>query len=158
MLVNSIKIYHPYGTIGFLPWQSAQYNTIGYGESPLANQLFDSAKQIKTFTEGTDENSSDVIAIREHIRTSSRAVILGFAFHELNMDLLCPNSSWLVDKEKSYGKTIIFSTAHGISNHNIQAIKRRLSNDFFAKHENIYIDGMTCNELFDEYSHSLRFA
>lgn len=159
MLVNSIEIYHPYGTVGLLPWQTDEYNAIKYGESsPLANQLFDSAKKIKTFTESTDDNSCDVIAIRDHIRTSPRVVCLGFAFHELNMDLLCPNSPCPVDGEKTFGNKIIFSTAHGMSSHNTRAIKRRLSNEFLAKHENIYIDGMKCNELFDEYSHSLRFA
>lgn len=159
MLVNSIQIYHPYGTVGFLPWQTTEYNAIRYGESPLANQLLDSAKKIKTFTQSTDENSSDVIAIREHIRTSPRAIFLGFAFHELNMDLLCQNNSlYPVDGENTFGNKIIFSTAHGMSSHNTQVVRRRLSSEFLVKNANIHIYDMTCNELFDEYSHSLRFV
>jgi hypothetical protein len=32
-LVNGIAIYHPYGTVGLLPWQANNQNQISYGQS-----------------------------------------------------------------------------------------------------------------------------
>ncbi len=86
-LVRDIKIYHPYGTVGKLPWDERS-NAIGFGEEPYPGQLIDLADQIRTFTEGTDPTSSDIEAIRRGMAESQIIIFLGFAFHRLNLQLI----------------------------------------------------------------------
>lgn len=89
-LVKSIVIYHPYGSVGFLPWEGVGH-AVDFGKDPSALQLVILANGIKTFTEGTDPNSSEILAIREQILRTTRLVFMGFAFHDLNMSLITPD-------------------------------------------------------------------
>lgn len=112
-LVKGIEIYHPYGTVGSLHWQSKD-NSIGYGEEPSHGQLLQLAKQIKTFTEGAE--SGDMQSIHSLMVSSPRIVFLGFAFHERNMELLLPKSA-----AKPAAK-YIYGTAYGMSDDSTDSI------------------------------------
>ncbi len=66
-LVSVIKIFHPYGTVGTLPWSLHQHQVwplhqhpVPFRDEPAALDLVRLAGQIKTFTEGTDPEASDV--------------------------------------------------------------------------------------------------
>lgn len=73
VLLNKLKIYHPYGVVGYLPWQESldgDYfgkDKIDFGHEPTSDHLLDLASQIRTFTEGTDPTSSEITASRELI-------------------------------------------------------------------------------------------
>ena len=69
--------------VGSLPWQTRN-NSIDFGETPDPNTLLSIADSIKTFTEGTDPDSSDIAQIRKNIKETNRIVFMGFAFHKLN--------------------------------------------------------------------------
>ncbi|MDQ3773980.1 MAG: hypothetical protein M3461_06240 [Pseudomonadota bacterium] len=111
LLFQSLEIYHPYGTVGALPWHS-RTDAVDFGATLDANELLNLRGRIKTFTEGTDPASSEVTAIQANTRASSTLVFLGFAFHPMNLDLLMP-----LPKESS-GETAterkVFATAVGI--------------------------------------------
>ncbi|HEY7241154.1 MAG TPA: hypothetical protein VH600_18415, partial [Burkholderiales bacterium] len=116
-LVKKMRIFHPYGSVGGLPWYGGT-NTSDFGyDPPRASDLLKLAKGIKTFTEGTDPSSSDIADIRARVIAAERLVFLGFAFHPLNLELL-----W--DKERQPGIAIIkcFATGKGISQSDVQAI------------------------------------
>ena len=88
-IVQGITIFHPYGTVGEYPFSLSSYPAgTAFGADPEAQRLVHVAEGIKTFTEGTDDENSDIIAIRRHIVEASRLVFLGFAFHPINMELL----------------------------------------------------------------------
>ena len=62
-LVNTMKIYHPYGKVGSLPWTNGAAQ-MEFGGEPSAQHLMRLAEQIKTFTEGTNPEASDLLENR----------------------------------------------------------------------------------------------
>ena len=145
-LVNGIKIYHPYGVVGRLPWQGG--TSIEFGEKPQPSLLLELAGQIKTFTEGTDPSSSEINAIHDSVFEAATIVFLGFAFHKLNMELMS-TSTRLPDTAVT---TVYFGTAQGISSSDCSIIKSDLNKFKFSNHEEIHIDVyLDCARLFKEY-------
>lgn len=154
-ILKHLEIYHPYGTVGSLPWM-AKSNTIGFGAPLNSQQLLKLAGQIRTFTEGTDESSSEVLAIRSNMTASTRLIFLGFAFHPLNMELLLPSTTAPSAYESN---RIIFATAHGISKSDAYAISGEFKNKVGLNADNIHIrNDLTCNQLFQEYRRGMSFV
>lgn len=154
-LVQRLEIYHPYGTVGSLPWLN-QSNAIDYGDTPHSKQLLGLASQIKTYTEGTDQSLSAVNAIRSHMKSSDNLVFLGFAFHPLNIDLLLPSAT---SEKPLMGRQRVFGTAHGISRSNTESIGAGFAAMGILFMNNIQIrNDLTCSQLFHEYRRSLSFA
>lgn len=145
-LLQSLKIYHPYGTVGTLPWLSTS-NAIEFGATPEPEELLRLAGEIKTFTEGTDPSSSEIDDIRISMSTAHRIVFLGFAFHRMNIDLLLPISP---PPESSYAR-YVFATAKGISTSDVQDIGGELTRRTSISLHDIKIRDVTCSELFHEY-------
>jgi hypothetical protein len=154
-LVKKIQIYHPYGTVGALPWYGGEH-TITFGGETNPKQLLDLAGQIKTFTEGTDPNSSEVTEIRRRFTESQIVLFLGFAYHKLNLDLIRPPSS---DRHPAIEKVRYFGTAKGISDSDCGVICSDLRKLAGARREKIMIrNDLTCGELFKEYWRSLSLS
>ena len=91
-LIKQINIYHPYGNVGTLPWDNS-VDSIQFGSDVNAQKLVKLAKNIKTFTEGTDPEFSQITEIHSQVELASRVVFLGFAFHKLNIELITPKYS-----------------------------------------------------------------
>ena len=152
-LVSSIKLYHPYGTIGSLPW-SDDHIKVGFGKQEYYMEIGDLANQIKTFTEGNDPESSDVMAIRKDVTEADRLIFLGFAYHRQNVDLLKSD-----EKLGSNSTARCWGTAHGISDDDRRVIKqdiRKLYGD--GSPEVMKIKNLTCRELLETYSRDLAFV
>lgn len=148
-LVNGIEIYHPYGKVGHLPWQKGN-ESINFGAEPNVRLLLSISKQIRTFTEGTDPNSSKISDIRWQVESSEKVIFLGFAFHKLNMELLKPDLGATPGGRR--GKC--FATAKGISDHDCEIIDLELRK--LKSLEDVYIrNSLSCVELFQEYERSL---
>ena len=156
-LFQDFKIFHPYGTVGSLPWdRSSDTDAIEFGDTPHAKQLLGLASQIKTFTEVIDDSSSDVNSIRLYMKTSPKLVFLGFAFHRMNIDLLLPNYTKPSDQPVPQR---IFATAYDISDGNAQAISDELAARCGITERNIHVRNRhKCSELFYEYSRRMSFA
>ena len=149
-LVNEIEIYHPYGVVGSLPWQSDQ--SVAFGAELHPQELLNLTHQIKTFTESTDPQSKEILAIRNNVNKADPIVFLGFAYHELNMKLLMPDSS-TPDLSKLRS---CFGTAKRISDHNCGMIKDQLKDFYKSKVDYVIINNkLDCNRLFEEYWRSL---
>ena len=150
-LLRGLEIYHPYGTVGTLPWLS-HAPPIAYGAKPNSNQLLNLATQIRTYTESIDE--AEINSVRSQMQTSPTLVFLGFAFHHLNMDLLLPP---FATEQATLGRHI-FATAHRISDSNTKAISAELEDRTGIIDRNIHVrNTLTCSLLFKEYSRSLSF-
>jgi len=149
-LVNQIEIYHPYGTVGTLPWQGS--HNVEFGAKPQSPTLLELADDIKTFTEGTDPNVSKIISIRKNVSEAENIVFLGFAFHDLNMTLLSPESI-----TPGYLRvTTCFGTAKGISDSDCEIIRNNLNNFSGNKISGMHINNkLDCTSLFKEYWRSL---
>lgn len=149
-LVNEIEIYHPYGVVGSLPWQSDQ--SVEFGAELHPQELLNLTHQIKTFTESTDPQSKEILAIRNNVNKADPIVFLGFAYHELNMKLLMPDSS-TPDLSKLRS---CFGTAKRISDHNCGMIKDQLKAFYKGNVDYLIINNkLDCNRLFEEYWRSL---
>lgn len=147
--VSQIEIYHPYGVVGALPWQDGI--SIQFGEDPHAGQLLDLASQIKTFTEGTDPQSSEINNLHKAIATADKIVFLGFAFIKQNMKLMKPNREMFNTKND----TAFFGTVYDVSDNDRGLILDELRH-FKEGHSNkVYFSDKKCALLFHDYGRSL---
>ncbi|NOR45909.1 MAG: hypothetical protein GQ534_10020 [Candidatus Delongbacteria bacterium] len=154
-LLKTLKIFHPYGIVGQLPFNSSDV-TFDFGANPSPTKLLQLANEIKTFTEGTDPNSSDIIEIRKNMAIANKVVFLGFAFHKLNIELIRPNLEF--NNEEHY--TECYGSAYGIPLQDHDVINNILSRYFEISNNNISLDipNSTCKDFFSNYMRSLSFA
>jgi hypothetical protein len=149
--LSRLRIYHPYGVVGSLPMLRSE-RPIGFGSEPTPGNLVTLAKGIRTFTEGTDPESSEIDTIRQTVHTCKRLVFLGFAFHRMNVDLLAPNPT----ESSTYGSLKVFGTAHGISTSDVELISADITNRLNLPLNNIFLrSDLKCADLFGEYWRSL---
>ena len=149
-LLKNLNIFHPYGTVGNLDWRSTE-KIANFGAVPQVDKLLELVSQIKTFTEGTDPESSEIKAIGESIRGANKVLFLGLAFRNLNLDLIRPV---LRDKERTR-RTSVFATAKGYSIHNRDIARDKLQGLCNCKPQRIFISNeLGCNELLTYYSES----
>ena len=148
-LVRKIEIYHPYGTVGSLPWYGGEFIS-EFGEEPSPPRLLDLSSQIRTFTEGTDPESSNILAIRNGVKNANIVMYLGFAYHRLNLDLIIPDDANTANEFHHFG------TAKGISHSDCSTITSEISNRFGAMEKFVAIrNDLSCAQLFREYWRSL---
>lgn len=153
-VLSKLKIFHPYGKVGDAPWERGT-STADFGANPGPQDLLDRAKSIKTFTESVDAESEEN-EIKKTITKAKKLIFLGFAFHPLNMKLLQPTSIPNVMK--------VYATACGISESDRKVISAELQgfisinqrNDHEKKYIEVNVVDKTCNQLFEEYSRSMR--
>jgi hypothetical protein len=151
-LISCINIYHPYGSVGSLPWlDNSDSYAMEFGDLPKRNQLLHLVDKVKTFAEGMDPNSSDILAIRKHMADAHRLVFMGFAFHKLNMQLIAPDT-------KSKGLRLkCYATTFGISRSDKEVIRKQIS----TLYNNALIDtkmaDRKCVTFFSEFWRSLAF-
>lgn len=148
-LLETLEIFHPYGTVGSLPWQEAQ-GAIPFGShTQSGDRLLTLAAQIKTFTERL-EDAPTLSAMRRLVCDAQAIVFLGFAFHPQNLELIDP------DRETNVRN--IFATTKGISDSDCPVVKGQLEELIHKKKTatNFHMkNGLTCSELFSEYWRSL---
>ena len=153
-LVNGMAIFHPYGMVGSLPWSDGTAY-MEFGGEPNSEKLVGLAEQIKTFTEGTDPEASDIIEIRKRVAEASTLVFLGFAYHRQNLKLLAQPSERR-DNERSAINT--YGTTVDISSADLEVISSKLLELYNASllpNEN---RNLTCQELFNTYRQTLSFV
>lgn len=134
-LVNGINIYHPYGNVGALPWQASE--AVGFGVEPGSKQLLMLPQRIKTFAEGTDPESSEVLEIKKRVGQADKIVFMGFAFHKLNMNLISPaGTEFHTGRPKQ-----CFATTFGVSDSDTEVVVTQIREKFipagFVKTENL---------------------
>lgn len=146
-----MTIFHPYGSVGS-PNEWGTQKGVDFGKKPDADDLINLAKQIKTFTEGTNADASNIVELREHVRTAPRVVFLGFAYHPMNIDLLAPKAPHHNELNQE-----VYGSALAISDSNTAQITALLTNRFGASSVLLRND-LTCAGLLKEYRHSLSMA
>lgn len=153
-LMSNLDIYHPYGIVGPLPWMDRTSN-IEFGQTPDPQQLLELSRSLRTFTEGTDEKSSDIIAIRSVLQTAKRVAFLGFAFHQLNLELLYGSPTTPV----TVRDCPVYATAYGLSLSDLKIIGDDLSKIGGHDHRRIFLRfDRKAGELFREYWRSLSLS
>jgi len=150
-IIRNLKIIHPYGTVGALPWQDQASSThIDYGGDIQAYQLITYAERIRTFTEGAHSEQMD--QLKSNMANTERLVFLGFAFHRLNMELL------MGGKERYENPFTIdcYATAYETSKNDQNSISSSIKH-LYKNELSINIENTTCAKLFRDNSRSLGY-
>jgi SIR2-like domain len=154
LLNANLRIYHPYGSLGVLPWQVRNNeNSVPFGGSEYGDDLNLIADEIKTFNEQLEDDGL-VKKLGEEISQAERIVFLGFHFHPQNMQLLASS------KPARGGTVEIFATALQRSKADLNIIDsqiREMLNER-AGSWNIHLHSdMDCVALFKEYATTLTY-
>lgn len=159
-LINQIEIYHPYGVVGQLDWQEDNQDRtrISFGGEAKTQDLIKLSKQIKTFSESTKGQESEIASIRELILSAEIVTFLGFAFHNQNMKLLF-NDRLIIKEEDKKIRQKCFATAYDVSESDVIDIKRVLSNCMKLMPQRAEVrSDCKCTDLFKEYSRSFSLS
>lgn len=151
-IVGTLSIYHPYGTVGELPWQARGARpTVPFG-AERTKELATLSKGIRTFTQQVEEQKS-VDIMHQRMVEAETVVFLGFAFHPQNMELINPHRRTETRR--------VFSTTRGISDSDLSIVEKRIKSVLRARNANhLQVNmkaGLTCVGLFGEYMRSLSY-
>ena len=154
-IMQRLKIIHPYGTIGELPWQSPEGIPFGFTAN-RANMEY-MIRRIKTYTEQI-EKSATLGALKDAVVNADTIVFLGFSYHPENMKLLTVDHSGAIER--------VFGTAKDISAADIAIIKKHVRHMVGGAplgtrgmggllNEQLFINDQPCVGLLQEFSRSL---
>ena len=118
LLNQKLKILHPYGLVGNLPWQS-RTNFVQFGGG-AGNNLAALSNQIRTYNEEVDDKQK-IADIRGALAEAQRIMFLGFHFHKQNVELLSPAAR---DPRLS-GKVAVYATQGNRSYADLEIIQDR---------------------------------
>lgn len=147
-IMRRLCVIHPYGMVGYLPWQDRSGLMFGCGADH--QMLLEISDQLRTFTEQfADHEARNMMT--EAIDNADNIVFLGFAFHEQNMALLKASPS------RSSRK--VFATAYGVSASDCEAIAADICSIYNSNRDQIRLEirnDLKCVGLFEQYWRSLR--
>lgn len=104
-LINAkLKILHPYGVVGNLPWQ-CKTNAVHFGGAGPYSDLATLSGQIRTYNEEVDDKQK-IGEIRQAVAKAKIIVFLGFHFHKQNVELLSPEA----DQPPVTGTAVVYAT------------------------------------------------
>ncbi len=148
-LMKPLKIFHPYGYVGKLPWQESTSHMLHVPFGSKENNVLELSKQIKTFNERVHE-AEEIKEIRNTIQQAEIIVFLGFAFHRQNLELIKPTKACKAKR--------VYATAYGISKSDCDVIRDELQGMLQQKQAKALIEfrnDLKCGALFKDYWRSL---
>jgi hypothetical protein len=153
VVTENLHIFHPYGQVGKLPeFVQANEPAVPYGAELYAADLLRTAKNIRTFSERTDETSGELVETQSILSNCRRLVFLGFSYMLTNINLLIPVNA------AERGNVEIFGTASGMSPSDVSVASEVLRKKFRLMPEEVNLKPQKCSELFKENLHSLRLS
>ncbi|MBX4966154.1 hypothetical protein HJA93_01360 [Rhizobium binae] len=142
-LVHQLRIEHPYGQVGRLPWQKPR-GSIAFGKEFQAQELPEIATQIRTFTERIEDGDM-LDRTRRLISEAEVVVYLGFSYGDMNMELLSVEQA---------GERSIYGTSLGISAPNKKVTERDIINSMGPDRDavkSVELADMTCADFLRAY-------
>lgn len=151
-ILSHLTVLHPYGQVGSLPWQGSGAG-IPFGGDMHSPMLIQVSEALQTFTEGTSEQDSKIKDIRASAFDAEILTFLGFAYHELNLQLLFGDQR---NSPIRHAKQV-FGTAMGLSESNKKTIALELANlGRFDSSQITLRRELSAAQLLPEYSRTLR--
>jgi hypothetical protein len=137
-----LKIVHPYGTIGRLPWQKGEGADVEWGNENPWN-MTNLVNNIRTPGELARDNRA-MMEVRNAMLKSQRLVFTGFGYHPQNIDLL-------VDSTFSHNPEVLCGI-HGLTGPAqttvVRMMRRKLNLD---KDDRLMVINAKCFDLFRDY-------
>jgi len=144
-MLSTIRIHHPYGSAGSLFTDTAA--PFG-GGTKISEDIFKLHEQIKTFSENTFSQESDISEMIASLKQAKIICFLGFSFGEMNMRLL--------DIGANVGKADFYATTHGMSDSDTAIMERRLGKQTVTnRHGKLNIYPLKCEPFFKEVSNAM---
>jgi hypothetical protein len=84
-LMSKLRIHHPYGKLGHLPWEGS--DGLSFGAEPRTTDLAELAKNIRTYNEEVQQDKKLDEALG-WVSSALTLVFLGFHFHDQNVELI----------------------------------------------------------------------
>jgi hypothetical protein len=143
-IIQSAKIYHPYGMVGELLGAPSNATPVTFGGEFYG----DLHKNIRTFDE--EVSVSDLPKIKLEVQKADVIIFLGFHFLPQNMQLL---DSGGVSQVKR-----VYATAYGMSDEDKEVCDGQIRNMLWRKSPagGVKINNnLKCSHLFDNYSKSI---
>ncbi|WP_295708998.1 hypothetical protein [uncultured Brevundimonas sp.] len=116
-IMTGLKIIHPYGKIGRLPWQKEPGDALPFGhwENLHWETVIQAGERLRTFTETIEED--DLIdAIKGAVNHAEQIVFMGFSFLPQNLDLM--------GAESESSASSIWATSYMESESNVRAASK----------------------------------
>jgi hypothetical protein len=151
-LVGGARIFHPYGMVGQLPWQSQSHNGGMRFGGGAGFQLIPVAQQIKTFGESIG-GEVPIDLIHESMNSADQIVFLGFAYHRQNLQLITP-----AERRRKHRR--LYGTSFGVSESDLEVIGADLKNMFWQEatgsaHTTLQFAPMTCKAFMEAYHRTI---
>jgi hypothetical protein len=145
-IVSKLRIYHPYGAVGDMPWKQGNLPKADFGGEEDDTRLDRFVGGIKTFHEQIEE-ADELRLIREILWRAKDIIFLGFHFHEQNMDLL------QVVAERRQDVPRIYATVLGRSSTDASVIQGRIKKALGSDPggDLMRVLATDCRALFKEY-------
>jgi hypothetical protein len=138
-VLEDVSFVHPYGSLGSLPWRSAD-RPVALGKASLT-ELPSMAPRIRTFTESV---RSDIGGrVKDAVAWADTLIILGFGYLDQNLELLSPLSEPRGSR--------VFSTAYKVSHWDQEVMKDAMMKLGGVTAGAAMIEQGTCRNLFDNY-------
>lgn len=138
-----LKVLHPYGSVGRLPWQDGVGADVDWGNEAPENMIA-LVEQLKTFDE-TIRDRAALGELRAAVAGAQRIVFLGFDFAPQSLELL-------VDTSLSHNPELIV-TMTGMSEPNRLAALRMLKQKTGIEHDDrVLVSTGRCLDLFKDYA------
>lgn len=150
-IVASLTFLHPYGHVGPLSWEKRTPLPDSFGVTPRPERLYELSKSIRTFTEGADEDSSQIDEIQRSLTESNQVLFLGFGYIDLNLRLLG-------DMTRSYFPSRVIGTSQGLSAFDSSVVRSRLQQIFATEDDQIFLNADSCVRTIQDFSRALQPA
>jgi hypothetical protein len=139
------RIYHPYGSVGVLPWQDGN-RKVGFGVADYGD-IWGLSQEIFTYNEQINDADS-LSEIRRAIINADRIIFLGFHFHQQNMDLL--------QTEKAGAWVNVYATAIGRAQPEVQIIEHQIATMLRPERpRDVAVLQMRCTDILHQYGTTL---
>lgn len=143
IVAAKLRIIHPYGTIGRLPWQKGEAADCEWGTEQPWN-IHNLSSLIRTSSEAQRDQQM-LMQIRSMVSSAKRIVFLGFGFQPQNVDLL-------VDYGLSHDPEIAI-TVNGMSRTNRDSVIRMVKRKFGVEHDELLLVlDAKCIDLMRDFS------
>jgi len=138
-----LRIYHPYGTIGRLPWEAGEATDVEWG-TELPRNIHNLAAGIRTAGE-IMRDAEALKFMRGTVAAARRLVFLGFGFQPQNVEML-------IDHGLGHDLEVL-ATAWGLSPVGMAATTRMLrSKCGIDGDENLIVSPQRANDLMRDYA------
>lgn len=139
-LIESLKIHHPYGQVGKLPWQRGVEEKVALGAAPNPRLFADLSRQIRTLRDQRAEKE-EVDSWKDAITAAHTVLFMGFGFHKQNVELL-------TQEKKRHWMPQVYLTTYGALPEHAADFRQRAEKIVTAPSKVTALD-VTCDEAMD---------